>query len=89
MARWKDFTQCPQCGLDLWTGEGERACSWSECPYLPEELNVFCSYCRFNFNTMEGNSPCPDPLACEHASEPLEHLQNYRQWAAGAGASRR
>jgi hypothetical protein len=80
MARWEAFKQCPHCGLDLATGEGERGCAWGDCPYLPDELNVFCDYCRFNFFTMEGNPPCADPMTCEHAAEPLEHVENYRRW---------
>jgi len=35
----------------------------SDCAYLPEELNVYCDYCRFNLYTMQGNSPCDDPAA--------------------------
>ena len=70
MARWQEFRTCPGCGLDIATGEGERSCSWGECPYLPEELDVYCDTCRFNFFTGEGNPPCEDPFACEHAAEP-------------------
>ena len=80
MARWEGFEQCPGCGLDLLTGEGRRACSWGDCPYLPEEMNVTCPYCTFNFLTMEGNPPCEDPLKCEHAAEPLSHIENLRKW---------
>jgi hypothetical protein len=82
MERWETFEQCPHCRLDLATGEGERGCSWGECPYLPEELNVYCDQCRFNLFTMEGNPPCENPVACEHAIEPLTHVDNYRRWAA-------
>ena len=42
MARWEAFRQCPGCGFDFASGEGERSCSWGDCPYLPEELNVLC-----------------------------------------------
>ncbi len=89
MARWTTFRSCPGCSYDFATGEGERACSWGECPYLPEELNVFCDSCRFNYFTMEGNSRCDDPLSCEHAAEPLAHVENHRQWLAAlqAGAA--
>lgn len=87
MARWLEFRKCPHCGLDLGTGEGERGCSWAECPYLPEELSVCCDYCRFNFYTMEGNSPCPDPLLCEHSIPPLEHVENYKRWLSRQGAA--
>jgi hypothetical protein len=81
MASWKGFEQCPGCGYDIFTGEGVRSCSWGECPYLPVELDVFCPWCRFNFFTMEGNPSCADPLACEHAEEPLEHVANLRKLA--------
>ena len=73
MARWEGFRQCPGCGFDIASGEGERSCSWGDCPYLPEELNVFCDQCRFNLFTMEGNPSCEDPLTCVHAVEPRSH----------------
>ena len=85
MAKWERFEKCPHCSLDLGTGEGERACAYGDCAYLPEELNVYCDYCRFNFLTMEGNSPCEDPVQCEHSAEPMAHVENYRQWAAARG----
>ena len=89
MTTWIEFRKCPGCGLDLATGEGTRACAWGACAYLPEELNVYCDDCRFDFFTMEGNSPCADPLACEHAREPLAHVENYHRWlAAQAGPVR-
>jgi hypothetical protein len=80
MVRWEEFRRCPHCGYDFATGEGERGCAWGDCPYLPEELNVFCAYCWFNFYTMEGNPPCPDPLTCEHGAAPRAHVENYRRW---------
>lgn len=80
VARWEGFRKCPGCGYDIATGEGQRSCAWGDCPYLPEELNVFCDYCRFNFFTMEGNPPCEDPLSCPHATEPLAHVENTRRW---------
>ena len=87
MARWVEFKQCPGCGLDLVTGEGERSCAWGDCPYLPQDLNVFCDYCRFNLFTMEGNPQCADPLTCEHAAEPLSHVANVRRWAERQGTA--
>ncbi|HYU57799.1 MAG TPA: hypothetical protein VEO00_07100 [Actinomycetota bacterium] len=57
-----------------------------DCPYLPEELNVFCDWCRFDFATMEGNSPCDDPLTCEHGVVPRAHVENYHRWAAAREA---
>lgn len=82
MARWEGFVLCPGCGLDLATGEGERSCAWGDCPYLPEELNVFCDTCRFDLFTMEGNPSCEDPTTCEHAREPLAHIENMERWLA-------
>ncbi len=88
MSRWQEFQKCPGCGLDLGTGEGERGCAWGDCPYLPEELNVYCDDCRFNFYTMEGNPACSDPTTCPHGEAPREHAQNYGRWAAGHSAAR-
>lgn len=85
MAKWEGFAKCPGCGYDLSTGEGERSCTWGECPYLPEELNVRCDYCMFNFFTMEGNPSCDDPLSCEHAREPVANVENVRRWMAARG----
>ena len=82
MARWEGFRQCPGCGFDIGTGEGVRSCSWGDCAYLPEELNVYCDTCRFNFFTMEGNPSCEDPLQCESGAEALAHVENLRSWEA-------
>ncbi len=90
MGAWERFRQCPGCGFDLTTGDGERGCSWGECPYLPEELDVFCPNCRFNFFTMEGNAQCGRPGRCEHGAEPRSHVANLRAWLglrAPAGAA--
>ncbi|HSD49607.1 MAG TPA: hypothetical protein VLE71_07240 [Actinomycetota bacterium] len=80
MGAWQEFRQCPGCGFDLATGDGERGCSWGECPYLPEDLDVYCPNCRFNFLTMEGNSQCGRPGVCEHAAESRAHVPNLRAW---------
>ncbi len=82
MARWEGFRACPGCGYDLATGEGTRSCSWGECPYLPQELDVYCADCRFNYFTMEGNPPCGDPIHCDHGIEPRSHIENLRAWMA-------
>jgi hypothetical protein len=85
MARWMSFEKCAGCGWDIGTGEGERACGWGECAYLPEELDVFCEGCRFNYFSMQGNPACDDPMTCDHAAVPLSHVENYRRWAAARG----
>ena len=85
MAKWMEFERCPGCSWDIGTGDGERACAWGECAYLPEELDVFCDGCRFNYFTLQGNPACDDPLNCPHAAVPLSHVENYRRWAAARG----
>jgi len=82
MAKWERFVKCPGCGYDLATGEGERSCSWGECPYLPQELDVFCPNCRFNFMTGEGNALCGHPQTCEYAIEARSHVANLQAWVA-------
>ena len=89
MTRWKDFRTCPGCGFDLASGEGERSCHYFDCPYMPEELNVFCDVCRFDFFTMEGNPSCADPATCDYGAVARSHVENVRRWqAAGAGRGR-
>jgi hypothetical protein len=87
--RWKEFRPCPQCSFDFATGEGERGCSYGECPYVPEELNIFCDQCRFDFLTSEGNPSCDDPMTCENGAEARSHIENVREWEriVGIGAS--
>jgi hypothetical protein len=82
MGRWEGFRQCPGCGFDIATGEGERSCAWGDCPYLPEDLDVFCPNCRFNFFTWEGNSGCGRPGICEDGIEPRSHVANVQSWIA-------
>lgn len=80
MADWREFRRCTGCSYDFATGEGERACTYYDCAYLPEALNVWCDWCRFNFFTMEGNPPCREPLTCAHGEEPRSHVENVREW---------
>lgn len=90
MAGWQGFRQCPGCGYDITTGDGDRSCSWGDCPYLPEALDVFCPQCRFNFFTMQGNSQCGRPGVCDHAADARAHVETVRAWAAmqaGSGSA--
>ena len=80
MARWEDFRKCPGCGYDLATGEGQRSCNYFDCPYLPDELNVFCDYCRFDYLTMEGNPSCEEPAICEHGIQARANVANVLRW---------
>ena len=80
MGDWRAFQQCQGCGFDIATGEGERGCSWGECAYLPEQLDVFCPNCRYNFLTREGNSQCGRPGACDNAAESRSNVANLLEW---------
>ena len=75
------FQQCPHCALDLATGEGERACHYYECPYLPEQLDVRCPTCLYNFFTGDGDPECNDPPDCEFAQLTApERVQTLQSW---------
>lgn len=77
------FRQCPQCGYDLLTREGERACHYYACPYLPEELDASCPTCMYDFVIQDGNAECGDPPSCEFAlTEAPRRVANVRAWGA-------
>ena len=63
-ARAPAFRQCAGCGYDFVTGEGERSCAWSACPYLPTALDPTCPVCNYNFATDEGQPHCADFATC-------------------------
>jgi hypothetical protein len=86
MARWESFRTCAGCGYDFATGEGEKGCHEYDCAYLPEELEVFCPQCLFDFYTMEGNPPCADPATCKHGAEARSHVENVHDWRQMVGA---
>jgi hypothetical protein len=73
------FTQCTGCSYDFITGEGTRSCNWADCPYLPEDLKVFCPYCNYNFATDEGQPHCGDVSTCESAKEGRRHAMLARR----------
>ena len=73
------FVQCPGCSYDFLTGEGTRGCSWYECPYLPDALNVFCPRCNYNFATGEGSPQCSDRPTCDLAKEGYRHARLAKQ----------
>lgn len=64
---------------------GEKVCNYYDCPYLPAELDVFCTYCRYDFFTEEGTPPCEDPLGCPQGPEPLANVENLRRWRGRLG----
>lgn len=73
------FHRCPGCDFDFLTGEGFRSCSWYQCPYLPDDVDVFCPECNYNFWLGEGNSRCGDPPTCDHARIGYEHAERAVQ----------
>lgn len=80
------WRQCPGCEYDIVTGEGERGCNWYDCPYLPEDLKVFCPHCNFNFATEEGSPRCGYPPSCKWAEPGYSHAvkaKEVRQQAVG------
>ena len=76
------FRQCPGCGYDVATGEGQRSCNWYECPYLPDELKVYCPQCNYNFALRDGNPDCGDPPTCHWAKEGYRHAKAALEFAA-------
>lgn len=66
-ARARAFRTCELCSYDFRNDEGERGCHYYECPYLPEELDIWCPTCRYNFMVGDGNPDCSDPPDCEFA----------------------
>lgn len=81
--RLRRFHQCEGCGYDFLTDEGERGCHWGECPYLPEEIDVWCPTCRYDFVIEDGNPECGDPPSCRFAREvaPLR-VATLKAWLA-------
>lgn len=66
------FRQCPGCSYDFLTGEGERSCNWSACPYLPAALDPTCPVCNYDFATDEGRPHCDDLATCAEAEAGYE-----------------
>jgi hypothetical protein len=77
------FRQCAHCSYDFVTDEGDRSCSYGECPYLPEALDVWCPTCRYNFMTRDGNPACGDPPDCRFAREVApERVRALTAWVS-------
>lgn len=81
--KYLEFQQCEACGFSLATGEGTRGCHNYGCPTLPEELDVTCPTCLYNFYADDGNPGCTDPPSCEFARKVApERVANIRRWIA-------
>ena len=77
------YRRCPGCDYDFVAGTGQKSCGWYECPYLPEELQVFCPECNYNFATGEGAPSCGEPPNSRWAAEGYRHAENARRFQAG------
>lgn len=90
MANPMSFRQCPGCGYDFLTGEGEKGCHYYGCPYLPEALDARCPTCLYNFVAEDGNPECSYPPSCDFARDVApQRVANVREWTAAQLAARR
>jgi hypothetical protein len=75
------YQPCADCTYNFISGEGERSCSYGDCPYLPTDLDPRCPTCRFNFYTGDGDAACGDPPSCDFAvDEAPYHVDLLRRW---------
>ena len=80
------FRQCPLCSFDFVTGEGDRACHYGDCPGLPDELDLRCPQCYYNFLTDDLVPACGDPPTCEFALEEApRRLEALAYWLEHQG----
>lgn len=81
--------QCPGCSPEKLGVEGEKPCSFYDCPGLPHELEVTCNLCMFDFAAADGQPKC-DHATCETALRLKKNVPTYRAWIelvrAGAGS---
>ena len=70
---------CPGCTPTVVTAEGARPCSHYDCPGLPEELEVTCNKCMFDFAARDGQVMC-DHTTCETALRLEANVETYRAW---------
>lgn len=77
------YTQCPTCTYDVATDQGSRNCSYGECPYLPEALDVTCAVCNYNFVARDTVPACGEPPRCDFARETVgPRMKVLREWLA-------
>ena len=70
---------CPGCTPQAATAAGARPCSFYDCPGLPEELNVTCNTCMYDFAAHDGQVKC-DHTTCETALRLEGNVATYRLW---------
>ena len=75
------FRTCPLCDYKPEAGEGQRACHYGECPYLPEAMDTRCPTCLYNFLTDDLRPACGDPPTCEFArTEAPRRVEALTYW---------
>ncbi len=81
-----DFQPCPACDHDFATREGGTDCHYFGCPNLPEELDVVCPTCNYNFYTDETTPACGTPPTCQFAVEEApDRLAALEVWLEQGG----
>lgn len=71
--------RCPGCSPAVLTDMNVRPCSFYDCPGLPEELEVTCDMCMYDFAAQDGQPTC-DHSTCATALRLQEHVPIYRAW---------
>ncbi len=70
---------CPGCTPSKVTEEGARPCSFYDCPGLPQELQVTCDLCLYDFANNTGQIKC-DHRTCETALRLKGNVGIHRAW---------
>lgn len=71
--------KCPGCTPARVTELGARPCSFYDCPGLPEELEVTCRICIYDFAAEDGQVKC-DHDTCETAIRLRKNVDTYKMW---------
>jgi hypothetical protein len=78
----RDFRpRCPGCTPATVAAPEARPCSYYDCPGLPEELEVTCRTCMFDFVAGDGQVKC-DHSTCPTALRLTANVPVYRAWLA-------
>lgn len=74
---------CPGC---VPTRPDTRPCSFYDCPGLPQELEVTCELCMYDFAADDGQVKC-DHSTCPTALRLRANVPIYRAWLDLLGAA--
>lgn len=70
---------CPGCTPENVARPDARPCSFYACPGLPEELEVTCNLCMYDFAADDGQVKC-DHRTCVTARRLRKNVTTYRTW---------